>query len=518
MREGTSTARWIALVVVCALLAVCFRDAIASMVEIWFERPEYSHGVLIPVIAVFLIWQRSDQLAGVPLSGTWWGVTLVAAGIALHAVGVLAAVFVVQQYGALLAFYGLVLAFIGGPAARVLWMPLTFLLLMIPLPDFLLSNLSSKLQLVSSAIGVWVIRMFGISVHLEGNVIDLGSYHLQVAEACDGLRYLFPLMTLGFIMACFYRAATWKRVCLFLSSIPIAVLMNSLRIGTIGVMVEHWGVGMAEGFLHEFQGWLVFMASAALMVLEIVLLSRPWESGQSWRELFAIDWPSRGAPGAAWRRLTVSHTATAAAAALLLYAAAGSLLPQRAESIPLRRSLVDFPGRLGAWDGRKDALEPVYLRALKLNDYLLTDFTRAAEPAVNLYVAWYDSQRAGQSVHSPRSCVPGGGWRINEFTQVTLADAGSSAGALRVNRALISYGDQRQLVYYWFQQRGRVITSEYLVKWYLLHDALTHNRTDGALVRLTTPVAPGEPVRSADARLADFAALAVPRLGEFIPE
>ena len=113
-------------------------------------------------------------------------------------------------------------------------------------------------------------RLFGVSVYLEGNVIDLGVYKLQVAEACDGLRYLFPLMTIGFLIAYFFKATFWKRALLFLSSIPITILMNSFRVGTIGVMVEHWGVRMAEGFLHEFQGWMVFMASGALMMLSLI--------------------------------------------------------------------------------------------------------------------------------------------------------------------------------------------------------------------------------------------------------
>ncbi len=196
--------------------------------------------------------------------GSWWGVVLVLLGGFLLLLGQLATIYTLVQYAYLVTLCGLVLAFTGPQAFRLLAIPLLILVFMIPLPQFLLANLSTKLQLLSSQLGVWFMRLFGISVFVEGNVIDLGGYKLQVAEACDGLRYLFPLMTLGFLMAYFYKGALWKRVLLFLSSIPITVLMNSFRVGTIGVMVEHWGIGMAEGFLHEFQGWMVFMASAAL--------------------------------------------------------------------------------------------------------------------------------------------------------------------------------------------------------------------------------------------------------------
>ena len=107
--------------------------------------------------------------------------------------------------------------------------PLFFLVFMIPLPNFLLNNLSTKLQLISSELGVAVIRLFDISVYLEGNVIDLGVYKLQVVEACSGLNYLFPLMSLSFIMADLYKAPFWKRAIVFLSSIPITIIMNSFN-------------------------------------------------------------------------------------------------------------------------------------------------------------------------------------------------------------------------------------------------------------------------------------------------
>ena len=252
---------WTALLVVAlAGIWLISSPALRNMVATWSGSPEFSHAPLIPLISAFLVWQQKDILERIEFSGSWAGVLLALCGALLAVAGVLASLFPASQYGAVIAVYGVVLAGVGLKVFRRLWAPLFILLLMVPLPDFLLNNLSAEMQLISSAIGVWFMRLFGVSVYLEGNVIDLGGYQLQVAEACDGLRYLFPLMTLGFIVAYFFKAALWKRVLLFLSSIPITILMNSLRVGMIGIMVEHWGIGMAEGFLHEFQGWAVFMA------------------------------------------------------------------------------------------------------------------------------------------------------------------------------------------------------------------------------------------------------------------
>jgi EpsI family protein len=189
---------------------------------------------------------------------------------------------------------------------------------------------------------------------------------------------------------------------------------------------------------------------------------------------------------------------------VLLAVAAGLsfVVPSWAEVAPPRSWFVDFPKSVGEWEGRPGRIEDQYLDVLKLDDYLMIDYARGRE-LVNFYVAYYASQRQGESVHSPRACIPGGGWRITDFSEIEipLGDAGS----LPTNRAVIQLGEERQLVYYWFKQRERLLTDEYLVKWYVFFDSLTRHRTDGALVRLITPLTPGEPIASADKRLQDFA-------------
>jgi EpsI family protein len=154
-----------------------------------------------------------------------------------------------------------------------------------------------------------------------------------------------------------------------------------------------------------------------------------------------------------------------------------------------------------------------------MDDYLLADFTRAGErAAVNFFAVYYNDQSSGRAVHSPRACIPAGGWAIVESAERTLPGVTAGQEALRVNRAVIQKGDARQVVYYWFQQRGRVITSEYGAKWFILLDSLRRSRTDGSLVRLVTVVAPGENLERADARLTAFAGAIAPKLTAFIPD
>lgn len=510
---------WLVLLVAFGLLAWASVSALQTTVDTWLELPEYSHGILIPLVCAFLLWQRRFELAAMPFAGAWSGVLLALIGLGLHAAGRLSALLILQQYGTLLVLYGILLAAVGWRVFRQLWVPLLLLALAVPLPQFLLKNFSAQMQLLSSAIGVWFIRLFGISVFLEGNVIDLGVYKLQVAEACDGLRYLFPLMTLGLIMAYFYRAPLWKRLLVLLSSVPITILMNSFRIGVIGLTVQHWGIGMAEGFLHEFQGWVVFMASASLMVAEMALLSRLGARRSSLRQSFAIDLPVPPPRQTLIEPRAIPKPLLLLTGCLAVYGAFVQFWPERAEVRQARTPFAAFPLSLEPWSGQVNAMESVYLDALKLDDYLMADFYRSGvEPPVNFYVAWYDSQRAGQSAHSPRTCIPGGGWRITDLRPTQLGAVRIDGQPLRVNRVVIEHGSDRQLVYYWFQQRGRVVTNEYLVKWYILVDAIRRQRTDGAMVRLITPLKPGEDMARADGRLSDFAAAVAPRLSAYVPQ
>jgi exosortase D (VPLPA-CTERM-specific) len=501
----------LATAVACALLL--FASAIEQLYRIWNAQPEYSYGILIPVLSAFLIWRERDQLRGLPFTGSWYGLILVVLGLALRLVGTMSTMPAVVHYALLLVLYGLLMSFAGPTVFRRLLMPLFILVFMVPLPPFLSDALSTQLQLLSSQLGVQVIRLAGISVYLEGNIIDLGNYQLEVAEACSGLRYLFPLMTLAFIIAYVFGGAWWKRALVFLSSIPLTVIMNSLRIGAIGITVDRWGTKMAEGVLHEFEGWVVFMVSAGCVFMIARTLSKLGPAPAATRQPPLLA-GSPGARTAAFGKLPASFIA--ATAVLAVGVTAGLAIPERPEVPPARADFTEFPTGIGAWTGRRETMESVYLDALRLDDYLLMNYNGPGSEPINLYVAYYRSQRNGLSVHSPRLCLPGGGWQIRKFERRTLT--GTDGHTWPVNRFVIEKGGQQQLVYYWFRERSRRLTNEYVVRWYLFWDALTLNRTDGALVRLVVPVPKGTSEVAADQALSKFAAQSEAALSRAVPD
>ena len=203
-----------------------------------------------------------------------------------------------------------------------------------------------------------------------------------------------------------------------------------------------------------------------------------------------------------------------------------NLLGERTDNVPDRIQLNFLPLIKGDWIGRESALDIEVIDALDVSDYMIANYSHQdGGLPVNLYIAYYHSQRKGASIHSPKACIPGGGWEMSQFSTEYLAESnplnGDSASASplpqKVNRVVIQKGKSRSLVYYWFQQRGRTITSEYLAKWYLFWDGLTINRTDGALIRVVTPVPPGMDIQQADQHLISFLREFNPMLGDYIP-
>lgn len=500
------------LIVLAIVLAmVAFGGGLVALVERWINQEEYSHGFFIPLIALWFAWNRRQALVASLGRANWLGFAVMLASLGLLFLGEVTALFTVIQLGFLLCLAGLVLAFGGWSLLRLCVLPIGLLLFAIPLPYFVDAQLSWRLQLISSFLGVEFLRAVGYSVFLDGNVIDLGTYKLQVVEACSGLRYLYPLLSIGFLVAYLYRAALVWRAVLFLSTIPITVLMNSLRIAIVGMLVERWGSSMADGFLHYFEGWVVFLACLLILLGEVWLIER-FTRRRPMRDAISLPEVAPAVP-ARPRGQGLPRPALVAVGCLVLSILAVNLLAHRTENIPARTTLASFPLTLDSWRATESSMPSEIERFLGVSDYLLADYVDPSRNAVNLYVAYYASQRKGVSPHSPEVCIPGGGWAITGLGTVPLEGSPGSSAV----RVLIAKGDQHMLVYYWFEERGRRIANQYAMKWYLFEDALLYNRTDGALVRLVTGVPPNEDIATADRRLQSFASLMLPKLGRYVP-
>ena len=212
-----------------------------------------------------------------------------------------------------------------------------------------------------------------------------------------------------------------------------------------------------------------------------------------------------------------SRTLQVAASICVVTAVVAVLTPTHKEVEPPRTAFANFPLTLpGGWTGRAGHIDEDLVAALELDDYLLVDYVNPPGQGVNFYIAYYASQTGAEKAsHSPQTCIPGGGWKI---TDLKVIDIPLGNGRMQpANRALIERGEQRQVVYYWFKQRGRQVTGDWLVKWDIIRDSILTGRTDGALVRLVGRVAPDETADNVDQRLQGFVRTVDPIVPAFVP-
>ena len=511
---------WLALAVVATL--PLFGFGLAGLAAAW-TRPEYSHGPVIPLLSFYMFLHEMKAVPPAPAGNRWPGVAVIGLSLVMALAGNLVQINDLVFYALIVWVFGLVLTGFGARRGLVFWPSVLHLVFMLPLPQFLYWQVSTSLQFVSSEIGVALVRALGVPVFLEGNVIDLGVYKLQVAEACSGLRYLFPIMSFTYVFAVLYRGPVWHKLVLLLSAVPLAVLMNSFRIGVIGLLVDRYGIAQAEGFLHVFEGWVIFLACIAILFLMAKLMQLVSGDRRRLGEALDLDFADLGREIG---RLRGAEASPALIAAALLTAALSlgfALAPERGVVVPAREGYALFPRTIAleggaSWEGRSGSLEPAIEAVLGADDYLAAVYAPAAGgPAVDLFLTWYADQTDGNAIHSPAVCLPGAGWEVAAIATVTVALPGTAKGAVRLNRAVIRKGLETQVVWYWFAGRGRTLTNDFAAKFAAMADSLTRGRTDGGLVRLMTPVDAGG-MAAADARLQRFLAAIADRLPRYLPD
>ena len=497
------------------LFILLFGPVYAHLFEEW-QAEDFTYCWFVPLVVFYLLWEKRPVLRTVPSIPSWWGLSPLLAGIALYWLGELGGEFYVIYIGSWLVFIGFVWNYTGWRKLKTAAFPLLFLLAMFPFPRFITNNLTLRLKLVSSKLGVVMMQWYGLAAYREGNIIDLGFTRLQVVDACSGLRFFFPLIVLSILLAYYFKASWWRRLALVVSAIPVSIVTNGMRITSVGILYQFFGPAAAEGFFHDFSGWFIFMLSLGLLLLEMWVLTKTL----SRRGTAPLDWPGNPtAPIAAVvssgnQSLSIQFVVAAVALAVSI------TLSHRVdfhEKVPLARPLGEFPLKISTWRGERTAMEKIYLDELKFDDYVMVNYADASGKTISFYTAYFGSQAKGGSIHSPASCLPGGGWVFEESGDVAVP-LGNGAGSVRVRRAYMQKGGVRGLTYFWFPQHGRVLTDLFQLKLYTFWNALTCRRTDGALVRIITPVYDSEKVADAEARLQGFVRELTPVLAAFMPK
>jgi len=256
------------------LLLGLYYPIILKMVGDWSNDPNYSHGFLVPLIALYLLWQKRPSLLQTPISPSNWGLLALTCGLCIYVFGHLAAELFTMRASMLVVLAGVIISNLGISFFRCALLPYGYLYFMIPLPYLLYDAIAFPLKLFVAKYSVMVLQIIGISVYREGNIIMLPATTLEVADACSGIRSLMSLLALGVAYAYFSQKSLTKKIVLVASTIPIAVLANAVRVIGTGILAHHYGAAAAEGFFHEFAGMVIFAVSMAMLIGVGVVLSR----------------------------------------------------------------------------------------------------------------------------------------------------------------------------------------------------------------------------------------------------
>ena len=392
---------------------------------------------------------------------------------------------------------------------RQLAFPLLILAFIVPLPPYINRMLTFQLKLAASAIATLMLRISGVSVFQDGNIIDLGVTQLQVVEACSGLRYLMPLVLLALLIGYFFTKGWWRNIVLMLLVVPLSVFFNALRIWMSGILTVQGHPELVDNFFHDFSGWVIFIIAGAILfgVTRIINRIGPYDAEKQIMD--AGDSRSFG----------LARPVALTAISCLLFVANGYALQKipSANNLPQRLSFQFFPVNIGQWEGQRSYIPQEILDQLWADDYVQASFVNPhTRNAIHLLIPFYEWQGTRHTIHAPQSCLLGGGWALTGSKE-RMVNVGEDR-EIPVMTLMLEKGNAKILGSYFFFQRGRVLTNPWLNKAYLMWDAVTKRRTDGAMVRAELVMAPGQTIDDAWGTLKGFITELWPILPKYVPE
>jgi len=248
------------------LTAWLYAPIVSHLAAQWWQDPNYIHGFFVPAFSLLLLWEDRAKLAALPLKPSWSGLVIVLFALLALAVGVLSSEFFLPRISLLFLISGVVVFLAGWKYLLAVSFPLAFLILMVP-SSTILNQVTFPLQIFASKTAGFLLTLAGVSVIREGNILLLSNARMEVAEACSGIQSLFSLLTLAIVYGYLVERKIGMRVLLALAAVPISILANAFRIFATGLVLQHWGIEIAQGSFHILSGWLIFMSSLAMLFL-----------------------------------------------------------------------------------------------------------------------------------------------------------------------------------------------------------------------------------------------------------
>ena len=250
-----------------AVFAVaCYAPVLGALIRQWNHDPDMGHGFFVPLVAGFIAWRRRKELAVLKPQPNWKGLILVLWGAVQMLVGTLGVERFLVRTAFVITLIGMIWMLCGTPILRKVAFPLFLLFFMVPIPAVIYNPITFRLQLLASYLADQALTLFNVPVLREGNVLELPTQRLSVVDACSGIRSLLSLTFLSLVYGYFFEKRVWMRVVLFFSTVPIALIANASRVTLTGIL-SYVKPEYAEGFFHEAEGWVIFMAGLIMLII-----------------------------------------------------------------------------------------------------------------------------------------------------------------------------------------------------------------------------------------------------------
>jgi exosortase len=257
---------WQGLLLTAALILL-YAPTLKLLVWQWYNDADYSHGFLVPILSAYLIWARRDKLRSIPRNPSIWGMVVVLFSIGVMYLGSLGAENSLARLSFIGVICGLIIYFVGSKALRAMAFPIAFLLFAIPMPTVVYNEIVFPLQFIASKFATGTLEMLNLfPIMREGNVLILPGMRLEVVEACSGIRSLMSLLALAAGYGYVVERSVAVRWFMVLAMVPLAIVSNGLRIMITAIMAHYIGPKAAEGFMHEFSGWVIFVVATILFL------------------------------------------------------------------------------------------------------------------------------------------------------------------------------------------------------------------------------------------------------------
>ena len=464
---------------------------------------DYSHAFLMPFIAAYLIWEKRKSFKNAQIRPFWIGILLVIFTLLFSIYGVLGSDISAARISWWLWLVCIVLFCYGLYFFKILFLPILMLGFIIPLPNCVQAPLTMSLKLASSKLAAFIIRIANIPVYLDGNILDLGYTQLQVVDACSGLRYILPLIALGILCAYFFQKSLWKRIILVFLTLPIAVLMNGLRVSLTAILSQWVSPKAAEGFFHSFSGWLVFLLSfSLLMVLSYILKLLPPKDVKKRQNVSHLY--SNSAKTHYKRKERGNIIPFTITVGLLVVILVASLSTSTMPKIKLANSMAAFPLEFKGWKGTPGSIDPKILKKSGAEEAFQATYINDKNKIVSIYIGYRGTpfMEGEEFFHSPTVCLPSSGWKVLKQEKHTIPDASPHYKEFVVRKMLVEKMGQRQLVYFWFQTKSKIAHIIFQNRFHLAIHALRKDNTYDLTVHVYTPIEENE--RTAQNRLDNF--------------